>query len=161
MIREARLDEAEALAGIQRAASVAAFAHIFPPDRHPYPIDDVRARWVVAVEDPELTVLVAELNGAPAAVAGCRAEWLDGLYVRPEHWGLGLGRKLHDEVLDRLRANGSPRCHLWVLEDNERARRFYEGLGWHENGDTRVVPFPPNPIDVGYTIELETTLATP
>jgi ribosomal protein S18 acetylase RimI-like enzyme len=48
-----------------------------------------------------------------------------------------------------------------VLEDNERARRFYEGLGWRENGDTRVVPYPPNPIDVGYTIELETTLATP
>ena len=161
MIREARLDEAEALAGIQRAASVAAFAHIFPPDRYPYPIDDVQARWVVAVEDPVLTVLVAELNGAPAAVAGCRAEWLDGLYVRPEHWGSGLGRKLHDEVLDRLRAGGSPRCHLWVLEHNDRARRFYERLGWRENGDTRVVPFPPNPIDVGYTIELETTLATP
>jgi GNAT superfamily N-acetyltransferase len=161
LIREARLDEAEALAGIQRAASVAAFAHIFPPDRYPYPIDDVQARWVVAIEDPELTVLVAELNGAPAAVAGCRAGWLDGLYVRPEHWGSGLGRKLHDEVLDRLRAGGSPRCHLWVLEHNDRARRFYERLGWRENGDTRVVPFPPNPIDVGYTIELETTLATP
>jgi hypothetical protein len=36
-----------------------------------------------------------------------------------------------------------------------------EVLGWHENGDTRLVPFPPNPIDIGYTIELETTLATP
>jgi hypothetical protein len=48
-----------------------------------------------------------------------------------------------------------------VLEGNERARRFYKVLGWRENGDTRVVPFPPNPIDVGYTIELETTLATP
>jgi hypothetical protein len=36
-----------------------------------------------------------------------------------------------------------------------------EMLGWRENGGTQVVPFPPNPIDVGYTIELETTLATP
>ena len=155
MIREARLDEAEALAEIQRDASVAAFAHIFPPDRYPYPIDEVQARWAEAVEDPELTVLVAELDGAAAGVAGCRAEWLDGLYVRHEHWGIGLGRKLHDEVLDRLRAGGSTRCHLWVLEHNDRARRFYERLGWRENGDTRVVPFPPNPIDVGYTIELE------
>ena len=79
MIREARLDEAEALAEIQRDASVAAFAHIFPPDRYPYPIDEVQARWAEAVEDPELTVLVAELDGAAAGVAGCRAEWLDGL----------------------------------------------------------------------------------
>jgi GNAT superfamily N-acetyltransferase len=161
LIREARPDEAEALAEVQRDASVAAFAHIFPSELYPFPLDAVRARWAEAVENPQLTVLVAEVDGAPAGLAGCRTEWLDGLYVRPEHWGRGLGRKLHDEVLDRLRANGSPRCHLWVLEDNERARRFYEGLGWRENGDTRVVPYPPNPIDVGYTIELETTLATP
>ena len=46
-----------------------------------------------------------------------------------------------------------------VLEHNDRARRFYERLGWRENGETRVVPFPPNPIDVGYTIDLETRLA--
>jgi GNAT superfamily N-acetyltransferase len=161
LIREARPDEAEALAELQRDASVAAFAHIFPPERYSYPLDEVRARWAEAVENPNLTVLVAEVGGTPGGVAGCRAEWLDGLYVRPEHWGRGLGRKLHDEVLERLRVKGLPRCHLWVLEDNERARRFYERLGWRENGDTRVVPFPPNPIDVGYTIELETTLATP
>jgi GNAT superfamily N-acetyltransferase len=161
LIREARRDEAEALAELQRDASVAAFAHIFPSELYPFPLDAVRARWAEAVENPRLTVLVAEVDGASDGLAGCRTEWLDGLYVRPEHWGRGLGRKLHDEVLDRLRANGSPRCHLWVLEDNERARRFYEGLGWRENGDTRVVPYPPNPIDVGYTIELETTLATP
>jgi GNAT superfamily N-acetyltransferase len=161
LIREARPDEAEALAELQRDASVAAFAHIFPSELYPFPLDAVRARWAEAVENAQLTVLVAEVDGARAGLAGGRREWLDGLYVRPEHWGRGLGRKLHDEVLDRLRAQRSPRCHLWVLEDNERARRFYEVLGWRENGDTRVVPFPPNPIDVGYTIELETTLATP
>lgn len=160
MIREACAGEAETLAAIQRDASVGALAHIFSPELYPFPLEAVQARWAEAVEDPELTVLVAEVDGVPAALAGCRTEWLDGLYVRPKHWGRGLGRKLHDEVFDRLRASGSPRCHLWVLEDNDRARRFYERLGWRENGDTRVVPFPPNPIDVGYTIELETTLAT-
>jgi GNAT superfamily N-acetyltransferase len=161
LIREARPDEAEALAELQRDASVAAFAHIFPSELYAFPLDAVRARWTEALENPQLTVLVAEVDGAPVGIAGCRTEWLDGLYVRPEHWGRGLGRKLHDEVLSRLRKDGSTRCHLWVLEANDRARRFYEGLGWRENGDTRVVPYPPNPIDVGYTIELETTLATP
>jgi GNAT superfamily N-acetyltransferase len=161
LIREARAGEAETLAAIQRDASLEALAHIFSPELYPFPLEAVRTRWAEAAEDPELTVLVAEVDGALAALAGCRAEWLDGLYVRPEHWGRGLGRKLHDEVLHRLRAGGSSKCQLWVLEDNDRARRFYERLGWRQNGDTRVVPFPPNPIDVGYTIELETTLATP
>ena len=161
MIREAQPDEAEALAEIQRDASLAALAHVFPPELYPFPFDAVRARWAEAVQDPQLTVLVAEVDGALAALAGCRADWLDGLYVQPVEWGRVLGRELHDEVLSRLRKGGSRRCHLWVLEANERARRFYERLGWRENGDTRVVPFPPNPIDVGYTIELETTLTKP
>jgi GNAT superfamily N-acetyltransferase len=154
VIREARPDEAEALAAIQRDASVTALVHIFPPEHYPFPMAEVRERWLEAVADPELTVLVAERDGAAVGVAGCRAEWLDGLYVLPASWGGGVGRALHDEVLDRLRAAGSTRCHLWVLEHNDRARRFYERLGWRENGDTRVVPFPPNPIDVGYTIAL-------
>jgi putative acetyltransferase len=154
LIREARPDEAELLAAVQRDASVAALAHIFPPELYPYPLDAVRERWGEALADPELTVLVAEEDGSVAGVAGCRTDWLDGLYVLPESWGRGVGRSLHDDVLDRLRVAGSARCHLWVLEHNDRARRFYERFGWHENGDSRVVPFPPKPIDVGYSIEL-------
>jgi ribosomal protein S18 acetylase RimI-like enzyme len=41
-----------------------------------------------------------------------------------------------------------------VLEHNDRARRFYERLGWAENGTSRVVDYPPNPIDLGYSISL-------
>ena len=154
MIRGARADEAELLAGIQRDASVAAFAHVFPPERYPYPIDDVRQRWEEALASPEIKVVVAEEDGAAVGGAGYRDEWLDGLYVVPGYWGKGVGVELHDHVLDRLRERGSPQCHLWVLEENHRARRFYQRRGWQENGTTRVVPFPPNPIDVGYTIEL-------
>jgi putative acetyltransferase len=153
LIREARPDEAETLAEIQRDASLAAYAHIFPPELYPYPFDAVRERWEAALADPELTVLVYE-DPEPVGVAGCRVEWLDGLYVLPEWWGRGAGRALHDEVLARLRAVGCERCHLWVLEHNDRARRLYERLGWRENSDTRIVPFPPKPIDVGYSIEL-------
>ena len=153
MIREARADEAETLAEIQREASVAAYPHIFPPELYPYPTEAVVERWQEALADQEVTVLVAE-EGRPVGVVMCRPEWLDGLYVRPDRWGRGVGRALHDEVLARLRAAGYERCHLWVLEANDRARQLYERLGWRENGDTRVVPFPPNPIDVGYSIRL-------
>jgi GNAT superfamily N-acetyltransferase len=154
VIREARPDEAVVLAAIQRDASLAALAHVFPPELYAYPSDEVTQRWEEFLADDGVTVLVAEEDGAPTGVAGCRSEWLDGLYVLPQWWSRGVGRALHDEVLDRLRADGCERCHLWVLEDNERARRFYERLGWAENGTSRVVPFPPNPIDVGYTVAL-------
>ena len=154
MIREARPDEAETLAAIQRDASLAANAHIFPPELYPFPTAEIVERWQDFLDDPAITVLVCEEEGAAVGVAGSHAEWLDGLYVLPERWRRGVGRRLHDEVLERRRNAGGRRCNLWVLELNDRARRFYERLGWHENGDTRVVPFPPNPIDVGYSIEL-------
>jgi GNAT superfamily N-acetyltransferase len=159
VIREARADEAEALAEIQRDACLAAFTHIFPPERYPFPMDDVRDRWRTALADPEVSVFVAEVGSRPVGFAGYRADWLDGLYVEPDHWARGLGLALHDAALERLRERGSSRCHLWVLADNERARRFYERHGWRENGRTRVVPFPPNPLDVGYTIDLESRMA--
>jgi GNAT superfamily N-acetyltransferase len=78
--------------------------------------------------------------------------WLDGLYVVPERWGTGLADALHGRALDLMRTLG-PFCKLLVLEDNIRARRFYERRGWRENGETRVVEFPPNPLDIGYTLD--------
>jgi GNAT superfamily N-acetyltransferase len=154
LIREALRDEAETLAAIQRDASLAANAHIFPPELYPFPMAEIIGRWERFLDDPSVSVLVCEEDGTGVGVAGSRAGWLDGLYVLPEWWSRGVGRSLHDEVLERQRRAGGTRCHLWVLERNDRARRFYERLGWHENRDTRVVPFPPNPIDVGYSIEL-------
>jgi GNAT superfamily N-acetyltransferase len=154
VIREARPHEADVLAGIQLDASLAALAHIFPPERYPFPLEDVRRRWRDSLADSAVTVLVAEREGAPAGIAGYRDEWLDGLYVLPAWWGRGVAEVLHDRVLELLRGRGCERCHLWVLEHNARARRFYERLGWRESGTTRVIPFPPNPIDVGYSIDL-------
>jgi GNAT superfamily N-acetyltransferase len=154
VLREARPDEAEVLAEIQRDASRAALAHIFPPELYPFPMEEVRERWAGALADPETAVHVAELDGRAVGLAAYRADWLDGLYVAPEYWARGLGLALHDLVLDRLRGRGCDRCHLWVLEHNGRARGFYERHGWEENGRTRVVAFPPNPLDIGYTIGL-------
>jgi GNAT superfamily N-acetyltransferase len=154
VIREARPDEAEVLTALQQDASIAANAHIFPPELYPFPIAEITQRWQGFLDDPAVAVLVYDHGGAAVGVAASRAEWLDGLYVLPEWWSRGVGRALHDEVLGRQRAAGGTHCNLWVLERNERARRFYRRLGWHENGQTRVVPFPPHPTDVGYSIAL-------
>jgi GNAT superfamily N-acetyltransferase len=159
MLREARPGEAEALAEIQRAASVAALQHIFPADLYPYPIEDVRERWRTVVAGTDFSALVAEVDDRAVGVAAFRDEWLEGLYVHPDHWGQGLGLGLHDRALEQLRERGCARCHLWVLEENHRARGFYERHGWRVNGETRVVPFPPNPLDVGYTIDLDSRMA--
>jgi GNAT superfamily N-acetyltransferase len=152
-IREARPEEAKLLATVQESASVAALGHIFPPELYPYPRVAVQARWTAAAADPATRTLIALSDNEPVGAACVSREWLEGLYVVPERWGTGLAHELHGRALEVVRDLGSARCHLWVLEDNTRARRFYERRGWQENGETRVVEFPPNPLDVGYTLQ--------
>jgi GNAT superfamily N-acetyltransferase len=152
-VRDARPEEAPLLATVQERASVAALVHIFPPELYPYPREAIRGRWAEALADPAKRVLIAVIEDEPAGAACVSEEWLERLYVVPERWGTGLGDALHGQAIEVVRDLGSVRCHLWVLEDNARARRFYERRGWQENGETRVVEFPPNPLDVGYTLD--------
>jgi putative acetyltransferase len=149
VIRRSGPEEAEQHFRVQRDACVAAFAHVFPPELYPFPDDAVRQRWR---EFPG-TVLAAERDGAVVGVAGVADCWLHGFYVIPEWWGAGVAGELHDAALAELGDCGEIR--LWTLEENVRARRFYEKRGWRLNGETRVVPFPPNPLDVGYTFTRE------
>jgi GNAT superfamily N-acetyltransferase len=72
------------------------------------------------------------------------------LYVVPSHWNRGVGSQLHDFALARLRACGVEEARLWTLTENARARAFYEKRGWVLTGATRVVQFPPYPLDVQY-----------
>ena len=154
LLREGAAGDSGAAAAIQERASVAGLAHVFPPERYPFPTEAIRERWTELLEGGEHRVLVAELDAEPVGVVAVRAGWLDGLYVVPEAWGSGVADALHDAGLDHLRSRGETRCRLWVLEHNARARRFYERRGWELDGTTRVVPFPPNPLDVGYAKRL-------
>jgi len=148
-IRRSERAEAETHFELQRAASVAGFAHVFPPALYPFPDAEVRARWRTFAG----TVLLAERAGRAVGVAAFEACWLHGLYVVPEEWGSGAAAALHDAVLEEL--PDCPELRLWTLEANRRARRFYERRGWRLNGETRVVPFPPQPLDVGYVLVRE------
>jgi len=152
-IRTARPDEGPILADVCERASLAALEHIFPPETYPYPRKAVHDRWVAAVADPGSRTLIAVSDEEPLGAACVTDGWLQGLYVIPERWGTGLSGELHDRALELVRGLGAASCKLWVLEDNARARRFYERRGWRENGESRVVEFPPNPLDIGYSLD--------
>lgn len=150
VLRGSGPEEAALLHTIQRDACLPAFGHIFPPERYPFPDDAVLDRWRTFVG----RVHVAERNGSAVGLAATDDGWLHGLYVVPAEWGLGAASLLHDRAVVDLAAEGREEARLWVLEENGRARRFYERLGWVGNSDTRVVPFPPHPLDVGYSLSL-------
>ena len=68
-----------------------------------------------------------------------RVAELYALYVRPAWWSTGTGRALMDRVLARSVAVGYSSLTLWVLQDNRRARRFYERAGFGPDGATNVL----------------------
>jgi putative acetyltransferase len=148
-IRDSGPHEAETLFELQKEASLAGFPHVFPPELYQYPDGAIRARW----REIGGRVFVAERDGVPVGVAAVEAEWLNGLYVVPGEWGSGVADRLHDAAVEAIAA-GHDEAKLWCLEENHRARRFYARHGWVENGERRVVEYPPNPLDVGYSLAL-------
>jgi ribosomal protein S18 acetylase RimI-like enzyme len=70
---------------------------------------------------------------------GGRVAELYALYVRPAWWSTGTGRALMEKVLARSAAAGYRSITLWVLRDNQRARRFYDRAGFAPDGATNVL----------------------
>ena len=58
------------------------------------------------------------------------------IYLEPSKVGSGAGRELFEHALADLRSRGFATATLWVLESNERARRFYDAAGWRTDGTT-------------------------
>jgi GNAT superfamily N-acetyltransferase len=89
-------------------------------------------RLLVAVEDQKVIGFVRVGPESEASEVGL----IYLLYVLPEYWGRGVGKALMSAAMDELRDLGMRDAALWVLRDNQRARRFYAGLGWRPDGRT-------------------------
>lgn len=63
--------------------------------------------------------------------------YLEDLYVRPRHRGLGLGKRLLIEVAKLAGERGCGRYEWSVLDWNEPSIRFYEALGAVMHADWR------------------------
>jgi GNAT superfamily N-acetyltransferase len=146
----ATAQDAELCFGIARAAAVVGFQHVFPPDLYDFPAEAIRADWVSALTDPDGETYIAFGDDEAVGVVSVSGGVLQTLYVMPESWSRGVGSRLHDFALDRLRESNVREARLWTLAENHRARAFYEKRGWSLTGRTRVVPFPPHPIDIEY-----------
>jgi len=96
----------------------------------------------VATTMPERTALFVAVVGGEVVgfvnVNPSREEDLDPqafgelgvVYLLENFWGKGIGKALHDHGMDYLRGAGFSNAMLWVLDTNERTRRWYERQGW-------------------------------
>ena len=130
--RLAREEEKSLLEGLQRRASLAN-----PGDReailaHPEAID------LPIVQIQEKRVIVAEVSGAIVgfSVVLTRTDGqgeLDGLFVEPTLWRMGVGRELVQKAGELIRNFGSNRLHV---TGNPHALQFYLSVGFKLVGTT-------------------------
>lgn len=70
------------------------------------------------------------------------------LYVHPAEQGKGYGSILLEEALARLKAAGHSSVFLFVLRENERARKFYAAHGFSWDGTRAEISLPPDTVCV-------------
>lgn len=96
---------------------------------------------VVVAERDGRVVGFVQVGPAHDADTGPTTGQLLTIYLHPDEWGAGVGRRLHDAGLDRLAGRGFARAVLWMLSTNGRAERFYVRQGWERDGHIRVQQF--------------------
>jgi ribosomal protein S18 acetylase RimI-like enzyme len=64
---------------------------------------------------------------------------ITAIYAAPESWGSGVGRALMEAALGALAGRGFGAVTLWVLEQNPRARRFYQLAGFQPDGKRALI----------------------
>ena len=125
-----------------------AYRHVLPPeDLDAMPVDETR--WLLRISEPPLgwATYVADEDGGVigfATIGPSRDQQdvgeLYAIYVEADAWSTGVGRALIERAEAGLAA-GYRDATLWVLEDNTRARDFYERAGWELDGVRKIEAF--------------------
>lgn len=148
MIRLANKSDASRLAEILIFAKRAAYRPIFQNDFVSfqemqvlklalYYRDDPHALRGVYVWDDGIVKGMMTLR---AAEPGADERELKELYIDPFFQGQGVGTKLMRHALSTARGQGLSSVFLWVLEENRRARQFYERFGYRPQGERVLFP---------------------
>ncbi len=97
---------------------------------------------------PDAEVVIGYVDDEPAGFAlffhnystflGQRGLYLEDLFVKPAFRGGGVGRRLLQHLARLAVERGCGRFEWWVLDWNEPAIGFYQGLGARPMGDWTV-----------------------
>ncbi|MEW2614642.1 GNAT family N-acetyltransferase [Streptomyces sp. NPDC047880] len=147
-IREMALADCDRVAEIRVGGWRSAYRGLIPQsylDGLSVGADAERRRAYLAQADGSVVNLVAEDAGGELVGWACHGPYREGeiltgdaelyaIYVHPDQLGRGVGRALLTESVARCSAVGHGRLLLWVLKENDRARRFYERAGFRADG---------------------------
>lgn len=148
-IRRVKPGDESILARIQTESWKAGFKDIVEEDllRKSTDLDRATDMYRKLLEQQIGNGYILEVEGA----AHCIAWWdaardadltehaeLICIHSLPENWRKGYGSKMMEVVLCDMAAAGYQNVVLWVFEENERARCFYEAHGFTKTDRTKI-----------------------
>ena len=95
--------------------------------------------WSKSINKSGMNNIVVIENGLIIGTASfCKSRWekysdygeIVSIYFLPEYIGKGYGKYLLKKCIEELETKGFCNILLWVLEENHRAREFYEKNGF-------------------------------
>lgn len=142
MVREPTVDDVRDLAHVHVQAWIDAYTGLLPDETIAGMTVDRRVEmWErVLASDRQRSWLAEDASGviglASVGPAGDPDGWgqLYNIYVIGRAWGTGAGSALWEAAQSGLTDMGFRDRQLFVLDTNERARRFYEHKGWVHEG---------------------------
>lgn len=141
VIRRASVADAAAIAAIHVGCWKATYRGILPDvlldelmPEHREPL------WSGWLEDAGMHTFVAVEEGAIVGFAAVRSGLISHVYVDPGYQRRGAGRRLLAAVVDAAKLEAHDPIVLWVLEQNGRARAFYEANGFVHDGGRKTDP---------------------
>lgn len=144
-IRRAERAELARIAEIHVDSWRAAYRGLIPDARlDSLSVETCLVAWEKWFSQPEAELWVARREGRiegfgrlqPATDDDLPTHYgeLTHLYLDPAAYGTGIGAPLFERVLESAIAHPYLGVALWVLEENARARSFYEGMGLVADG---------------------------
>ena len=144
--RDARAEDAPALARLGARTFFETFGHLYDPaDLALFLQNHAVARWREELENPAFAIRVGDADGQLAGYAkvgppslpfeprGHATELRQFYILKPWH-GSGAAAELMNWVLAEARRRAAEHLYLSVFTDNHRARRFYARYGFVEEG---------------------------
>lgn len=129
-------DDRTAISKVYEDSWKYAYKGIVPQDY----LDDIpKGQWASHIEQADRKSLVMVQDEMIIGTSGfgkSRMEEMNGfgeiisLYFLPEYMGKGYGRLLLQATVSELKKMGFDKVFLWVLEENQSARNFYEKCGF-------------------------------
>ena len=143
-VHEASADDVTAIQHVARTTWHAAYGDVLSAPAIDEQVDEWYRDDVVAdaVGSEQVVYLVASDDGDVVGFTSAgpseqvpddaaeEVAQLYTIYVAPDYWREGIGSRLFDLVLDRLRRRQFDALRICVLKANDHARSFYETYGF-------------------------------